>query len=371
MNNLQPLLSIIVPTKDRYKYLKHLIRYVVDLNNADIELIIQDNTSENSEIINFLSDSSCENIKYFHTKHSIPIGDNSDKAVLNSTGEYVCYIGDDDAFLPDIVEYVRRMKEKNVEAGIFPRPRYIWPDINEHNSAYKQSCYIDKVTKHEHEIFPKDEIIALLENASISMLNLPHLYHGIVLRETLDKIYEKCGTYFPGPSPDMANAIALSYVAKKVYYYDYPLIIAGTGYTRIKGNERGDYKELENLPFLPKDTIDNWHPLIPKVWTIPTIFAQTSYIALAQFDKDIFKHFNWIKFYSIMGFQFPDDTKYYISKLKINDIIKIRCNIAKQRLRSAIGRFVRPILNQRIKIKIGGENNTAIEFAYNIYNSLI
>ena len=92
----KPLLSIVVPTKDRYKYLRYLIEYVIELNNPQIEFVIQDNTANNKEIIEFLSDKLSENIKYFYTKESIPIGENSDKAVLNSTGKYVCYIGDDD-----------------------------------------------------------------------------------------------------------------------------------------------------------------------------------------------------------------------------------------------------------------------------------
>ena len=51
------LLSIIIPTKDRYHYLKECITTVLSVNTDDFELIIQDNTADNSEIRDF-----CEEI---------------------------------------------------------------------------------------------------------------------------------------------------------------------------------------------------------------------------------------------------------------------------------------------------------------------
>ena len=52
--NEAPLLSIIIPTKDRYKYLKILISLIDSYNLSELELIIQDNTSDNTEILKFL-----------------------------------------------------------------------------------------------------------------------------------------------------------------------------------------------------------------------------------------------------------------------------------------------------------------------------
>ena len=62
------LLSIVVPTKDRYFYLKHLIELIKSFNSDDIELIIQDNTSNNTEIINYLDNLDFPHLKYYYTK---------------------------------------------------------------------------------------------------------------------------------------------------------------------------------------------------------------------------------------------------------------------------------------------------------------
>ena len=48
---MNPKLSIVVPTKNRYKYLYHLIDLVGDLDTNLVELVIQDNSTDNTEII--------------------------------------------------------------------------------------------------------------------------------------------------------------------------------------------------------------------------------------------------------------------------------------------------------------------------------
>ena len=125
----QPLLSIVIPTKDRYIYLKQLIDYICrNIFSEQVELFIQDNTVDNTEIEEFLRSCSYPNLKYFHTVENLSIIENSDLAVLHSTGEYVCYIGDDDCFIPSLLTVTKEFKKKNVEAGIFPRPMYYWQD---------------------------------------------------------------------------------------------------------------------------------------------------------------------------------------------------------------------------------------------------
>ena len=363
----KPLLSIIVPTKDRYKYLMHLIDYVIELDNPEIEFVIQDNTAENDEILEFLSDRKHSGIKYFHTKEPLTIQENSDKAVLNSTGEYVCYIGDDDAFLPNIIEFVNKMKLEQIEVGIFQRPVYYWPDVN---SRYKRNNKIKIPTFKECFINPLNEINIILKDAGASLLHLPRLYHGIVRRDTLNKIYKKCETYFPGPSPDMANGIALCYTATNVKSYDYPLIIAGTGFKRIVGNEKGDYQDLDKLPFLPKDTLKKWNHKIPYKWTNQTIFAQTIYQTLSLYDPNRFDEFNWLKFYSRLRSQYPGLTKNHIDSLSLKDQLIIYIYSIYYKMRRNIGRFYKSLIPTKGRIEISGNNSTVINFAKNIFFSL-
>ena len=111
---MEYLLSIVVPTKDRYEYLEQLVDLIISFKSPEIEVIIQDNTNENSRILNFLESRDTTNIKYFHTAEQISISLNSDKAILNSSGKYVCFIGDDDGVTRYVIDSVKWMEAKGI-----------------------------------------------------------------------------------------------------------------------------------------------------------------------------------------------------------------------------------------------------------------
>ena len=106
-------------------------------------------------------------------------------------------------------------------------------------------------------------------------------------RNVLDKVYEVTGTYFPGPSPDMANSVALAQFVKKHVYCDLPVISSGTSPKSTAGlgakhKHKGNLKEID---FLPSDIEDRWEENVPMVWTGPTIYAQSALEALRKLNK--------------------------------------------------------------------------------------
>ena len=132
---MNPKLSIVVPTKNRYKYLYHLIDLVGDLDTNLVELVIQDNSTNNTEIVDFLKDSNSQWIKYFYYKDSISMVENCDKAILNSIGNYICFIGDDDGFCLDILNAVEYMSKHNIDVMLSSKTFYNWPDYSD-NSVF-------------------------------------------------------------------------------------------------------------------------------------------------------------------------------------------------------------------------------------------
>lgn len=123
------LLSIVIPTKDRYKYLSKTIKDLSKLNQDLVEIIIQDNTFKNTDIIEIIDHLPNKNIKYYHETTPLSQTGNSDLALSHSTGEYCCYIGDDDTVLPDILEVVQFIKQNHIESCICDVADYYWPDV--------------------------------------------------------------------------------------------------------------------------------------------------------------------------------------------------------------------------------------------------
>lgn len=297
-----PQLSIVVPTKDRYKYLRSLILLVEELAQGGIELVIEDNTEQNGEILSILSNRTDHStvVKYHHNPIPCDIIKNSDNAILNSSGKYVLYIGDDDGVMPNIMEAVRLMEDQELDALTTLRPNFMWSDSKGSvhwdnmfpNVLLRGDCSLSRVDGQE-------ELKKLLEQGMQDLGSMPRVYHGIVKRESLDKVYEIFGTFFPGPSPDMANSVALALIGVNTAFVDYPFIIAGIGKTRISGNEKGDRKKsLKDLTFLPADTQEKWDSKLPLIWTVHTIYPQTAIQVIRKFHReDILSHLNYNTIY--------------------------------------------------------------------------
>lgn len=282
------LLSIVVPTKDRYFYLKHLIELIKSFNSDDIELIIQDNTAENTDILNFLSTLNYPHLKYFHTKEQISVSENSTKAILNSSGEYICFIGDDDGVTRHIVDCVKWMKNNAVDIVRSGHVIYKWPSFPNGRLKLSSTIASDCFSGDYQTTETETTLIKMLRTGITGLHSMPKVYNGIVKRSLLNEIYDKTGTFFPGSSPDMGNAVALCFVADKYTYFDFPIIIGGicgSGGGNIMKEKRG-YKELSEAPFLPKGIEDRWYSGLPKVWTNETIWPQSAIEGLKSMGGD-------------------------------------------------------------------------------------
>ena len=64
---MRPLLSIVIPTKNRYFTLINLVEKLLTWDNDDYEVVVQDNSEDNSDIIDFLKKyENNKNLRYFH-----------------------------------------------------------------------------------------------------------------------------------------------------------------------------------------------------------------------------------------------------------------------------------------------------------------
>ena len=286
------LLSIVVPTKNRTEYLKALINIIVSFENDAIELVIEDNSDNNTDILNYLKTINLKNIVYNYEKEPLSVVENSDRAIKHSRGKYITFIGDDDFISKYAYDFVKLMDIEGYESAIFQAGKYYWPGIE--FKAHKFPSLIMKKCKAKvKHINAITELKTVLRLGACSLGMLPKVYHGIVLRNKRDEIYTQEGTYFPGPSPDMANAVALALVVKRHIFCDLPLIVAGaspksTAGLGVKHKHEG---YLKDISFLPKDIEKKWEQGILKVWTGPTIYAQSALSALNNTNNINMKHY--------------------------------------------------------------------------------
>jgi len=347
------LLSIIIPTKNRYIYLKSILKTFAEIDTGDIELVIQDNSDDNKEILDFLSSNYSENINYCYYQKHMSVSDNFNLGILNSTGMYVCMIGDDDNFSIKIIEVAKYMKENEIESTIFNKASYNWTDIKFRIHKIP-NLTIPKCTGMIKKINPEIELIRCLNKGTTTLLKLPEIYHGIVKRTTLNKIYDKCNTFFPGASPDMACAISLSLIVKSHVYIDAPYTISGHGYDSAggKGARHAHKGRLNDVAWLPDDIEETWESKIPMVWTGATIYAETAHKALVAMGReDLIKKFNYpyqCAFFLVFDPQYRNYLKPLL-KGKVCKKAKVFLNMIKV-LAKRINVFIRNYFTANLKL---------------------
>lgn len=302
-NNI--LISILIPTKNRYTTLIPVINSIIaNTSFENFEIVVQDNSDENDDFLDFFEKNPNDKIKYFYKKESIPISDNTELAISNSSGEYLVFIGDDDFISPAIFDITQTLKEKDISCLMFEcgyywwdtvlfskenhynRPQNLWIPNNPSMDLIKMSCQV--------------ELQKTLEKGAISYYSLPRFYHGIVRKSLLDKIKEKTGKALIGSCPDISFAVSLSLVTDKYYYMNYPVTIfgasknSGGGWTARKSH----FGKLEDMKFLRHETVKNWDTDIPRIWSQRTIYPQTTKEVLSAFDKN--NDINYIPLYTAM-----------------------------------------------------------------------
>lgn len=288
MSRKRPLLSIVIPTKDRYHYLKYLIKLLVKLNSEELEIVIQDNTAENKEISEFLKNISRPNIVYHYDKETLSVKENCDRAIKNSTGEFVCMLGDDDGVLPSVLEILQNAKDIEADVLLSLPCYYNWPDFYDPSIINLVSAVqFNKGNKKLVRVDVAKELKKCIANGFDSLYRMPKVYQAAVRKDFLDQIYKKCGTYSPGPSPDMANAVSLSILYPKCYMYNGPLFISGQcrgfgGGERIIGSKQ--LRKIEEVSFLPQNINLSWNSHLPPYWCADTIWPQSAIEAMKAFD---------------------------------------------------------------------------------------
>lgn len=263
---MRPIISVFVPTKNRYSYLKNLINLIESYHDARIELVIQDNSDSNEEILEFLKERTLLSTKYFYDKSSLTMSQNSDLAVSHCTGEFVTMIGDDDAVCRNIADCAEWMKKNGVDALRGIEVQFIYEDDS-------TLLYYDDVKPIYKILDPVCELKKQLKKGLPDFGNFSKIYHGIVSIEIINRLKEIGGTCFPGCTPDMSGAVSSCFFAKKYVMVGIPVILPGLSSMNSGGYSR--ICEVGEVSWISNEIKENWEPDVPKLWVREFIWPES------------------------------------------------------------------------------------------------
>lgn len=313
MNERTPLLSIVMPTRNRLDYVKYAIQSVLRISNPSIQLVVEDN-SDSNQLQVWLKESILDRrLVYHYSNTPVSMSENYDRAMDLASGEYICLIGDDDGVNPEIVEATKWAKENDFDA-LVPASliNYVWPDLQmmSHDAMTAGELSIRPFTGQKTFPNPDNEMLKCVLDAGQNFHKLPKAYYGIVRKKCLDLVKKHAGTYFPGVSPDMAAALSVANFAKRICHVDYPLFVPGSS-AKSNAGLSGLKKHigwLRDQPHLPVTCERDWSEIVPVFYSVQTIWAEATVGALMAMGRhDILKSFNvpWLyAFCLIFHFQY-------------------------------------------------------------------
>lgn len=300
----KPLLSIVIPTKDRQKYCLSAVESILRVGSDKIQVVIQDNSIDNL-LQNMLPIINNENIlKYVYRSDELSFVENFNNAIDNADGEYICIIGDDDGINPQIVEAASWAKDNNIDSLVGNiKANYRWDNTGTKDTFFTKMTGSTLTITHfdgkAKRVNIEESLNKLMENGCTNYLDFdfPKLYHGIVRKDSLVKLKNHTGAYLKGLSPDIYAAIALACTIKNLVVIDYPLTIPGVcaeSGSIQEGQKKEHSKELATAPHFKGRTISyEWDNNVPKIYCVQTIWADSAFAAIKDYNRtDLVKYFD-------------------------------------------------------------------------------
>lgn len=298
-----PLLSIVIPTRNRYEYLAKLLQALLGMEPGDFEVIVHDNSDDNAEYARLCGSLVDRRLRYFFDPSVMSITCNFERAVSLAAGQFVCMIGDDDGVTPHILGLARWLQSEGLDAAVADVPTYLWPGVSSSLDG-AQAAGVLRIPRYSGNV----DVIAgagalddVLRSGGIRIGRLPSVYQNVVSRRALERLKSHAGTYFPGPSPDMANAVGLSAVIDRFARVGFPVVISGAcpGSGAAQGAGHRHEGELADKTFLPSDTVQLWPAQVPFYFSGPTLWAATLMRALAATGRgEMIARLRWDRLYA-------------------------------------------------------------------------
>lgn len=275
-------LSIVVPTRNRHSTLAVIVDQFLSWDSQAFELVIEDN-SDDPNVFAPVLERHAGDARLRYRSHSGPrsMVDNCEAAVSRALGQVLTLIGDDDSVTQQCIDVARWMVEQDVEAVVCGIATYTWPDMIHAiaiNQGYNGKLMLPAVLGVTRPVDVAAEFKSLATTGAQRLGLVPRLYQALVQKKLLDRTAADTGVFFPGPIPDMSNAVSLAKHATSCYFTDVPLIVSGQSRNSMSGRNsvRQHQGEIRKEKSLPAHTADLWDPRIPHFWSGPTVWAEAA-----------------------------------------------------------------------------------------------
>ncbi len=223
----QPLVSVIIPTRNRKKLLRDAVQSVLNQTYHNIQIIVHDNNSKDGteEMISGLKDSRLE---YYKVTTDLSMTDNWSRALGYAHGIYFVRLDDDNVWFPDFIESaLREIQNLNLHVMIFSSiivhlrhnifTLFNAEEKNVHILNKYQLTYLEyfTLTDSNYIVYNTALVRQLFPGGAVYQTTLPDRYLNYMIAHVIDEQKVRVGIsaqskaitrfdYRPAPSNDSA-----------------------------------------------------------------------------------------------------------------------------------------------------------------------
>lgn len=223
-----PLFTVIIPNKNRAKYLYHTLRTCTMQNYEPLEVLVSDDdsTENNREVV---EDASRNDSRIRFISHGAGIGmrDNFEFALKQVKPGFVIALGGDDGLLPDGIKGMCDvLQETGMDLLAWPAPIYTYPNVLGTNGQL--AIYHRKTNKiiDSHKFLCRQA-----RNLHyLSDIESPMFYvKGVASTKLIDKVrrHSADGCFYLCPTPDGYSGIVLAGEVSRYAFSGKPFSIHG------------------------------------------------------------------------------------------------------------------------------------------------
>lgn len=222
----RPLLSIVIPTRERGEVLQHTLRTVLALPDPRFEIIVCDNASTDgtAEVVKSFPD---PRLRYSRSETRLTMPENFARGLDLATGDYVMTLGDDDLIIGENLTIALDCAlQRGTELIFWHRAYFYWGSFPEPSLAGSFAIPNGRGT------FPVDgpTLLSVSYRGFISYQYLPCIYNSLCKRTFLDKYRNYLrGRWFPDYviSPDVFSSLVFPSLSPTVRFLQSPASISG------------------------------------------------------------------------------------------------------------------------------------------------
>jgi Glycosyl transferase family 2 len=216
----EKLITFLLPVGDNRPTIFETIHSVIAANDQRVQIIISDNTLQESELMKLST--GLPSVKYFKQQTRLSMAENWQFLLDQVDTEWFTFIGADDGVISEhLGHFLDFLGESETEIVATHRV-YFSQNSKESNEIRipSTSCTNRK------EKFRLNTLLRAIFHHRFSELPMP--YNSSAVNANLLKPELTRLTELPGVAPDYFLAAYFSFLAKTALYYDYPIFIHGS-----------------------------------------------------------------------------------------------------------------------------------------------